>query len=110
MPQLSRRELRNSLVLIMGLASTSLVASVWFCETEGLGYKAPTSGSEIALQSATQIASTGPGPRGRSWEPVLAGIEFSSSAEPTNKFEWVHPEDEVKTERGKLLQGFEASF
>jgi hypothetical protein len=93
MPQLSRRELRNSLVVIVGLASTTLAASAWFCETKS-PLEAQTSGSP----TATQIASSG-----RAWEPVMAGIE-------RDEIEWVHPEDEVKTERSKILNGLEASF
>ena len=40
----------------------------------------------------------------------MAGIESSNSAESSHKIEWVHPEDEVKTERSKILNGLEASF
>jgi hypothetical protein len=103
MPQLSRRELRNSLVLIVGLASTSLGASVWFCESQS-SVHSPLD----QLASLGQIASAVRADR--VWEPVMAGIENSNSAESSHKIEWVHPEDEVKTERSKILNGFEASF
>jgi len=90
MPQLSRRERRNSLVVIVGLASTTLVASAWFCKAQGPNGKAQASSAQVASS-------------GRVWEPVMAGIE-------RQKIEWVHPEDEVKTERSKILDGLEASF
>ena len=93
MPQLSRRELRNRLVVIVCLASTTLVGSAWFCES-----KSPLEAQTSGTPSATQIASSG-----RVWEPVMAGFE-------SDEIEWVHPEDEVKTERSKILKGLEASF
>lgn len=91
MPQLSKREIRNSLVLLVGLATVSLGASVWFCEIP----KAQTSGNGLVGQDF------------RPWQPVMAGIELASGG---HKIEWAHPEDEVKTERSKLLKGLEASF
>jgi hypothetical protein len=107
MPQLSRRELRNSLVLIMGLAATSLVTSTWFCESQHPEKMAESSGTQIAPQIAPQIASAG---IEGAWGPVMAGIELSSASRDAHKIEWVHPEGEVKTERSKILKGLEASF
>lgn len=89
MAQHSRRKLRNSLVVIVGLVSTALAASATFCNWHS-PYEAQTSGIMTAAASPT-------------WEPTMAGIQLQ-------QIEWIHPEDEVKTERGKILDGLEASF
>ncbi len=105
MSQLSNREIRNSLFLLVGLASLSMAASAWVCRSPSVWADGHPSRQGLIASAHSPVAQ-----HRASWQPVVAGIEPAANGDSGQKIEWVHPEAEVKTERSKILKGLEASF